>query len=62
MGLAHHELDLTSTVTSFQKSVNTKSCGRAGLKPGFVASDATLLFDDTTHPVERCGDGGPVRI
>ena len=35
--------------------------GGPGVKPGFVASDATVLFSYTTHPSETRA-GNPTRI
>lgn len=39
----------------------TKVVGGPGVKPGFAASDAAVLFDYTTHPLELA-PGIPTRI
>ena len=50
------------TLTSFQESVKTQKWGAGqGVKPRFAASNASMLFDYTTHPLELA-PGIPNRI
>jgi hypothetical protein len=43
------------------RDANLCLVGRPGVKPGFAASDAAVLFDYTTHPFGTRA-GNPTRI
>ena len=62
MGFAHHCLYLSfhSYIISEIRQY-PKVGGGPGVKPGFAASDAAVLFDYTTHPLELA-PGIPTRI
>ena len=64
MGLAYHcvYLSFHSYIISRIRQ-DPKVGGGPGVKPGFAASDAAVLFDYTTHPLELAPgiQPGPLR-
>jgi hypothetical protein len=61
MGFAHH-LFVTHLHSYIIAEIRQypKVVGRPGVKPGFAASEATVLFSYTTHPFGT-GAGNPTR-
>ena len=63
MGLAHHELVRSHLhsyiIPEFRQQLKME--GGPGVKPGFAASDAAVLFGYTTHP-SGTRAGNPTRI